>query len=252
MSGEIDATPGITLSEGEPVTAAKLNSLGLPALRVAELSVTSRELADGIITSEKLDPNLEAQLGVEDNSVGTNAFANGAVTGPKFATGQQLRAPLISPISGTTYKPSLLLVNIPWLVNAIPVHTAWAYQIPRQLLDHAGDCLRITSIIASTDTGANTRTFNYFLGAFPVLTVTTSNPDRCYCIQIHMVTLTTTTTQRVHPSMVNNNGFVDVPTPLNEAYDLTLPLNVKLDMEGSGVASVATHYLTTIEYLPAP
>jgi hypothetical protein len=251
MSGEVDVTPGISLGAGETVTVAKLNSLGALTPRIAELSVGEREMANGIITSEKLDPSLEAQLGVEDNSVGTNAFVNGAVTGPKVASGQQLAAPLISPLSGTTYKPSVVLVVIPTTINMIPYATAWNYQIPAGLINHAGDCLKVTSIIAPTNIGTGTRTFTYSLGGFPVHTVANSHQDRYHWITMWVVTQTAATTQRFFVSMTLADGTVAAAT-LNLGLDLTLPKNLQLDMTGTGALDQATHFMSTIEYLPAP
>ena len=85
-SGEIDLTPGLTLSEVEPVTNAKLNLLARPTLRVKEFAITARELADGSISADKLDEDIAGQLGVPDNSVTTVKIVDGAVTKNKFAT----------------------------------------------------------------------------------------------------------------------------------------------------------------------
>jgi hypothetical protein len=86
-SGEIEVTPGRVLTEDELINYAKLNDLGQPTLRIKEQTVTSRELADGSISADKLDQNLEAQLALADGAVSTAKIADGAVTAPKLATG---------------------------------------------------------------------------------------------------------------------------------------------------------------------
>lgn len=85
MSGEIDITPGRVLGDVELVDNAKLNQLGQPVLRIKEGAITTRELADGQITADKLDVNLSAQLGVADNAVTTAKLVDGAVTTAKLA-----------------------------------------------------------------------------------------------------------------------------------------------------------------------
>lgn len=86
-SGEIDVIPGRVLSDTELVDNQKLNDLGMPTLRIKELTITSRELADGTINADKLSVDLEAQLGVSDNSVTTNKIVDYAVTAAKVAAG---------------------------------------------------------------------------------------------------------------------------------------------------------------------
>lgn len=84
-SGEIDVIPGRVLGNKEDVDHSKLNDLALPTLRIKEGAITTRELADGQITADKLDPNLTAQLGVADGAVSTAKIVNGAVTTVKLA-----------------------------------------------------------------------------------------------------------------------------------------------------------------------
>ena len=64
-SGGIDVTPGRVLTSTELIDNAKLNDLGRPVLRVQAGAITSRELADGSISADKLDVDLEAQLGLQ-------------------------------------------------------------------------------------------------------------------------------------------------------------------------------------------
>lgn len=88
MSGEIELRPGFQFSstENEAVTLAKLNRLVNEIVaRIMAGSVTSRELADGSITSDKLDSDITAQLGVNDNSITTAKLVDDAVTNAKLA-----------------------------------------------------------------------------------------------------------------------------------------------------------------------
>jgi hypothetical protein len=84
-SGEIEITPGRVFAPNELITPPKLNDLGLPVARVKSAAITARELADGSISSDKLDVTLEAQLGVADGSVTTSKIVDKAVTGAKIA-----------------------------------------------------------------------------------------------------------------------------------------------------------------------
>jgi hypothetical protein len=86
-SGGIDVTPGRVLGNIENITPDKLNDLGLPVLRVQAGAIATRELADGSISADKLDVDLEAQLGVPDGSVTTAKIVNNAVTAAKLDTG---------------------------------------------------------------------------------------------------------------------------------------------------------------------
>ena len=88
MSGEVKFKPGYVFDEsGEPVTVAKLNALIENA--VGELlaeSITARELADGIITPDKLVADFDAQFSVQDGSIFTSKLVDGAVTTNKIAS----------------------------------------------------------------------------------------------------------------------------------------------------------------------
>lgn len=84
-SGGIEVTPGRVFGDTELVTPAKLNDLGLPTLQVQEGAITARELADGSISSDKLDVDLSAQLSLADGSVTTAKLDANAVTSAKLA-----------------------------------------------------------------------------------------------------------------------------------------------------------------------
>jgi hypothetical protein len=84
-SGEIEITPGRVLGATELITPQKLNDLGVPIGRVKQAAITARELADGSISSDKLDVNLEAQIGVADGSVTTSKIVDKNVTAAKLA-----------------------------------------------------------------------------------------------------------------------------------------------------------------------
>lgn len=110
-SGEIEVTPGRVLSDEELVDNAKLNDLGTPTLRIKEQAVTARELADGAITSDKLDMTLEAQLGVADGSVTTNKIVNGAVTYVKLAEDAKMPVGAVIDFAGATPPDGWLFCN---------------------------------------------------------------------------------------------------------------------------------------------
>jgi microcystin-dependent protein len=108
-SGEIDVIPGRVLSEDELIDNAKLNDLGTPTLRIKELAITARELADGSINADKLSVDLEAQLGVPDNSVTTNKLVDGAVTPAKLSEAGRMPTGAILDFAGTTPPDGWLL-----------------------------------------------------------------------------------------------------------------------------------------------
>lgn len=87
MTGEIELIPGRVLGDTELVDNAKLNDLGRPVLRIKAGAVGTREMADGIITADKLSEDLTAQLGVADGSVSTAKIVDGAVTEAKLDPG---------------------------------------------------------------------------------------------------------------------------------------------------------------------
>lgn len=86
-SGGIEIISGRTLGEEEVLDNGKLNELGKPLARVMEGAITTRELAAGSITSDKLADKLNEQLGVPDGSVTEAKIVDGAVTTAKIAAG---------------------------------------------------------------------------------------------------------------------------------------------------------------------
>ena len=150
-SGEIDVTPGRILDGTELVTHQKLNDLAVPTLRIKELTITAREIADGTINSDKLDVDLEAQLGVPDNSVTTNKLVDDSVTTNKIAENQTLKCPSIRPENGTTpvYRPSGLLDASGTAMATVgsSILTARTLAIPANLLSTNGDMLRFMHVI---------------------------------------------------------------------------------------------------------
>jgi microcystin-dependent protein len=108
-SGEIEVIPGRVLSAEELVDNQKLNDLGTPILRVKPLAITSRELADGTINSDKLSVDLEAQLGVSDNSVTTNKIVDNAVTPNKMSEEARIPIGVIMDFAGTIAPSGWLL-----------------------------------------------------------------------------------------------------------------------------------------------
>lgn len=108
-SGEIEVTPGRVLSATERVDNQKLNDLGTPTLRVKALTITARELADGAINADKLSVDVEAQLGVQDNSVTTNKIVDGAVTQNKLAENARIPTATVVDFAGATAPDGWLL-----------------------------------------------------------------------------------------------------------------------------------------------
>lgn len=82
QSGSVEITPGKVFNEqdGETVDLEKLNRMVQEAvLRIAENSVTAREIANNAITSDQLAVELSAQLGVPTGSVTLGKLAQGFV-----------------------------------------------------------------------------------------------------------------------------------------------------------------------------
>lgn len=167
-SGEIDITAGRTLSEGELITHQKLNDLAVPTLRIKELAITSRELADGSINSDKLDVDLEAQLGVPDNSVTTNKIVDNAVTTNKIAADQTLRNPQVAPEGGglPLYRPSgVVYANSTSVGNTGTGFTILhQFNVPAGMLSRDGDMLRMSTVL-HTATNANLKRWEVTWGA---------------------------------------------------------------------------------------
>ncbi len=121
-SGEINLTPGRVLDDNELLTTAKVNQIvGELLLRIKAGAITSRELADGSISADKLAVDLSAQLSLADGSVTTNKLASAAVTSAKLAddavTAAKAAADMINGQTAVTVAKagSMLLV---WDVDA--------------------------------------------------------------------------------------------------------------------------------------
>lgn len=98
MSGEIQIIPGHVFNEanGEKIELANLNKLvGDLIATIAASAVTARELADGSITSDKLDANIQAQLGIPDGSITTAKIVDLAVTAAKLASDSVTEAKIL-------------------------------------------------------------------------------------------------------------------------------------------------------------
>jgi hypothetical protein len=80
MSGEIDITTGYTFANNETITLVKLNQLVTAmVLRIAAGAVGTREIADGVITADKLDAVISAQLGLPDGVITLAKLAAGVL-----------------------------------------------------------------------------------------------------------------------------------------------------------------------------
>jgi hypothetical protein len=79
-SGSITVQKGYTWDEiaGEDIELSKLNAMvDAMVLRLDAGSVTTRELADGSITADKLSAEISQQLGVQDGSVTLSSLVDG-------------------------------------------------------------------------------------------------------------------------------------------------------------------------------
>jgi len=83
MSGEIEVVaPGYTFNEDseEIVTLGKLNKIVRDmVLKIMAGAITSRELADGAISSDKLADEIAAQMAIPNGSITTAKLATGAL-----------------------------------------------------------------------------------------------------------------------------------------------------------------------------
>jgi hypothetical protein len=82
MSGETKITPGYVFNEqeGERLSLEKLNRIARDmVVQVLAGSIGTGELADKAVTADKLDADVEAQLGVAKGSVTTGALADGFI-----------------------------------------------------------------------------------------------------------------------------------------------------------------------------
>jgi hypothetical protein len=86
MSGETTTARGYVYDEvnGETNDLSKLNRLGLPSVTVNDGAIDTDQLADGAVTSDKLDSDVLAQINADaiigDGSITAAKIADGAVT----------------------------------------------------------------------------------------------------------------------------------------------------------------------------
>jgi hypothetical protein len=252
-SGEIDITPGRIFSPGELVTNQKLNDLSLPTLRVKALSITARELADSSISADKLDVELEAQLGVPDNSVTTAKIVDGAVTGVKIATGATLNSPLIVPITGSSYRPSgVLFANVGDTGNAGGAElTVWTYTVPANLLSRNGDALRITSLVLNNTAVAGTKNFRWKFGGVNALNLSTGAVAVTHWVVNVLIVRESLSAQKAISSWVNSNAGADAGNNnLTSTLSSAIPLIFTLQTPTG--ADTVRHRSSIVEFVPAP
>lgn len=89
MSGEIDVTIGYTPTDGVKWSNADLAAMiNSGVWRVQAGAIGTRELADGSITSDKLDSTITAQLGLADGSVTTQKLADDCLSADATGRGK--------------------------------------------------------------------------------------------------------------------------------------------------------------------
>jgi hypothetical protein len=240
------------LSSEELITAQKLNDLGAPTLRIKELTITARELADGSINSDKLDVDLEAQLGVPDNSVTTAKIVDDAVTTNKIASDQVLKWPSIRPENGTTplYRPMGLLAaagDIQATVGSTTL-TARTITIPANLLSTNGDMLRFTHVHYFT---ANANTKNTQLQWAGVTFFSSSTPaNDIWVYRTVCLIRTSANTQRIqfYHSTTTPGASVSM---YDGAANLAASNDYKVLIQGVANNDVKDYWFMC-EYLPTP
>lgn len=248
-SGEIEITPGRVLSPDELITAQKLNDLGAPTLRIKELTITARELADGSINSDKLDVDLEAQLGVPDNSVTTNKIVDSAVTANKIVAEVSMRT-----VAGATYRPAGVLFSKPDKVDSSSTAetTAWTYNMPAGLMGHDGDALRLTTIFTANTATAGQKICRLRFDGVAVVLVNTAVTIQVFYFCSVLIYRRSASTQVALNSMVNSAAGADAgTTALASNLTLAIPILVSIQSPAGAVASTALH-ASTLEFLPAP
>jgi hypothetical protein len=255
-SGEIDITPGRVFGPEELITHQKLNDLGAPTLRLKELSITSRELADGAISADKLDVELEAQLGVPDGSVTTAKIVDDAVTTPKIAPGVTLDQPVIVPVTGvgvTGFRPEgVLLSNALNTANAGGTEeTVWTYTCPANLLNRNGDALRITSFVVNATAVAGTKNFRWKFDGVNAFVISSAQVVTVFWAVTLLIARTSLTSQRATATQFNSAGGVSVDTlTLSSTLSSAIPLSFTL--QTSVGANSIRHQASFVEFIPTP
>src|SRR3989339_233060 len=69
----------------EAVTREKINDQAVDSLKIADSAVTNAKIADGVITNAKLATNTITQGKIANNAIGTGEIQNGAVTPEKLS-----------------------------------------------------------------------------------------------------------------------------------------------------------------------
>jgi hypothetical protein len=81
MSGVVTVTAGYGLPAGGVLTTSKLNRLGAEvSARIGAGEIGTRELADGSIPLDKLDADIQAQVGVANGAISTAKLAANALS----------------------------------------------------------------------------------------------------------------------------------------------------------------------------
>jgi hypothetical protein len=248
-SGEIEIIPGRVLSSDELITAQKLNDLGAPTLRIKELTITARELADGSINSDKLDVDLEAQLGVPDNSVTTNKIVDSAVTANKIVAEVSMRT-----VAGATYRPSGVLFSKPDKVDSSSTAetTCWTYNMPASLMGHDGDALRLMTLFIANTAVAGSKICRLRFDGVAITLVSTAATAQTWYFCTAMIYRRSVSTQVALNAMTNSGGGGDAGrTDLTSNLALSIPILVSIQSPagGTGTTSLAA---STLEFLPAP
>ena len=248
-SGEIDITPGRVLDAEELITAQKLNDLGAPTLRIKELTITARELADGSINSDKLDVDLEAQLGVPDNSVTTNKIVDGAVTANKIVAEVSMRT-----TAGATYRPAGVLLSRPDKVDSSSTAetTVWTYNMPAGLMGKDGDALRVTAMFVANTAVAGQKICRLRFDGVAITLVNSGATTQTWFFCTALIYRRSASTQIALNTMTNSGAGGDAGAT-SLASNLTLAIPIQMSIQSPAGALAATGLIaSTLEFLPTP
>lgn len=248
-SGEIDITPGRVLDPEELITAQKLNDLGAPTLRIKELTITARELANGSINSDKLDVDLEAQLGVPDNSVTTNKIVDGAVTANKIVAEVSMRT-----TAGATYRPAGVLFSKPDKVDSSSTSetTIWTYNMPAGLMGKDGDALRLTTLFVANTGVAGQKICRLRFDGVAITLVNSATTAQVWYFCTALIYRRSSSTQFAINAYTNSGAGADAgSTGLASNLTLAIPILVSIQSP-AGAAGATSLSASTLEFLPAP